>query len=40
MTNARYLESLAELTIQLAYGKPMGTKIGFGLTMEELTPEI
>lgn len=29
LSNARYLEPLAELTIQLAYGKGHGGEVGF-----------
>ncbi len=31
LTNARYLEPLTELAIQLAYGQRLGTRIGFQL---------
>ena len=31
LSNARYLEPVTELLIQLAYGKGMGTGIGFAL---------
>ena len=31
LTNARYLEPLTELLIQLAYGKGLGTSIGVAL---------
>ncbi len=31
LSNARYLEPMTELLIQLAYGKGMGTRIGFAL---------
>lgn len=34
LSNARYLEPITEQLIQLAYGKGLGTKIGFVLTQQ------
>jgi len=32
LSNARYIEPMAELGIQLAYGRGLGTQIGFHLS--------